>query len=346
MAPTAMDTPSLPSDFDGLADGGEREQDYARIWALLRRTDEERASSYDVDDEWSKLADRLDLDDADALASADAARRAADRDPRAPTSESASRSRRLTGMLTAAALLLCVVGGGLLWWSQPVSVTTAAGERTVVTLPDGSTAELNGATTIEYARGFSSLPFVASSVRRVRLTGEAFFSVVDGPRAFRVETPNARVEVLGTTFNVQARTTDGSPETAVAVASGRVRVAGVSPSSGGTAASVVLDEGGQTSRVVGANGTPSPPTAINLKYVQAWRQGGFGAIGAPLPTILRELERRFGTSLRLGVSPSKTDTMTLHYARDARLEDVLRDICLIQNLTFHETSQGYELVRK
>ncbi|HKL87362.1 MAG TPA: DUF4974 domain-containing protein, partial [Salinibacter sp.] len=82
------------------------------------------------------------------------------------------------------------------------------------------------------------------------------------------------------------------------------------------------------------------------KYVQAWRQGGFVAIGAPLPAILRELERRFGTSLRLGVPPSKTDTMTLHYARDARLEDVLRDICLIQNLTFHETSQGYELVRK
>jgi transmembrane sensor len=109
---------------------------------------------------------------------------------------------------------------------------------------------------------------------------------------------------------------------------------------------VVLDRSGQTSRVVGIDGTPTPPETINLKYVQAWRQGGFGVVGAPLPVVLRELERRFDTTLRLGVPAAETDTMTLHYARDARLTDILRDVCLLQNLTFRETSRGYELVGK
>jgi transmembrane sensor len=347
-----MDTPSLPSDFDALADGDG--QDYARLWALLRRTDEERGAAYDVDAEWDRLADRLDLDDADATSSKESAsseeppsapdRRAADREARSPAS-AASRRSRWPQVLTVAALLLCIVGGGLLWWSQPVTVATAAGERTVVTLPDGSTAELNGATTIEYPRGFASLPMVGSSARRVRLEGEAFFSVVERDRPFRVETPNARVEVVGTEFNVHAPR-DNIPTTRVTVASGRVRVAGADAEGPSARTPVVLDKSGQTSQVVGIGGTPTPPETINLKYVQAWRQGGFGVVGAPLPAVLRELERRFDTTLRLRVPAAATDTMTLHYARDARLTDILRDVCLLQNLTFRETSRGYELVGK
>ncbi len=95
----------------------------------------------------------------------------------------------------------------------------------------------------------------------------------------------------------------------------------------------------------GRNAPPSAPTLTDLKYVQAWRTGGFGLAEASLPAILRELEHRFGVSLRLKVPAAETDTMTLHYARDARLEDVLRDVCIVQGLTYRETSQGYELVR-
>jgi transmembrane sensor len=343
-----MDTPSLPSHFDDLAADDGEEQDYARIWRLLQRTGEGRAASYDVDEEWDQLASRLGLDDAaDAEtesardASAPSPRRADDRAARSSDASGTARRRRWAQVLTVAALVLSLAGGAVLWWSQPVSVTTAAGERTDVTLPDGSTAELNGATTITYPRGFSSLPWTDAPAREVRLDGEAFFSVVEGDRPFRVTTPNARVEVLGTAFNVRARPADGRPETRVAVASGRVRVAGAAPDAG----SVVLDERGHASRVTGVDAPPTPPQTTDLKYVQAWRTGGFGLVEASVPAILRELERRFGTSLRLGVPAAETETMTLHYARDARLEDVLRDICIVQGLTYRETSQGYELVR-
>jgi len=345
-----MDTPSLPSDFDELADSGDEEQDYERIWALLQRLDDKRAASYDVDDEWAQLADRLDLngtEETTGAASRSAAqqeRRASDRGPRTPDAASSTRLQRWQQVLTVAALILCVVGGGLLWWSQPVTVSTAAGERTVVTLPDGSTAELNGATTLTYPRGFSSLPLIDSSIRRVTLEGEAFFSVTDGERPFRVETPNARVDVEGTAFNVRTRSQGGTPKTEVTVESGRVRVA-AQTALDPAAEPVLLDESGETSHVVGTS-APTAPTKKALKYVRAWRTGGFGMAGASVPTILRELEHRFGTSLRLKAPVAETDTMTLHYARDVQLEDILRDISLIQNLTYRETSQGYELVRK
>ena len=70
---------------------------------------------------------------------------------------------------------------------------------TLINLPDGSTAKLNANTKIEYPERF------ASGVRKVRLSGEAFFEVTkDSTRPFRIETTNASVEVLGTSFNVSA----------------------------------------------------------------------------------------------------------------------------------------------
>jgi len=336
-----MDSNSLPSDIEGLLENEEAPPEYERLWSLLRRVDAARGAAYDVDREWEQLADRLDLEadappvDAEAPA---AERRAPDRAAR--PAEDAPPSRRWIQAVAAAVLVAVLVGGGW-WWAQPVQVRTAAGEQAVVTLPDGSTAELNGATTLSYPRGVAALPWTPPA-RRVRLDGEAYFSVDSRERPFHVSTANARVTVLGTAFNVRARRAEGTPDTEVVLASGRVAVRGE-----GTPVSeraVRLTQGGQASRVRGT-ADPTPPTAVDLKYVAAWRQGGFALAGAALPVVLRELERRFGTSLQLRVPVAQTDTMTLHYARDAQLTNVLRDICLIQDLSYRETSQGYELVR-
>lgn len=344
-----MSASPFPSGFDGLdglSDDEETDPDFERLWTLLQRADAERGRAYDVDREWNALADRLDLDDQSDAATAEEVSPAPDRrdDDRSPQSHSATRPAlsRWATALTVIMLAVGIIGGGL-WWGSTVSVQTPPGERRVVTLPDGSTAELNGATTLAYPRGFTSLPVVGTAARTVHLDGEAFFDVTERERAFRVETANAEIEVLGTAFNVRARDEEAEPETRVAVESGRVRLqaAGMTPDS---SASVVLERKGQVSYVAGPNGRPSRPRTMDLKYVEAWRQGGFALAGAALPTVLRELERRFGTSLQLRVPRAETDTMTLHYARDAQLSNVLRDICLIQGLSYRETSQGYELV--
>ena len=331
------ETPPLPPDL--RPPDADAARDYERIWTALHQTDEAQASEYDVDAAWTDLADRLDLDPS-AQSVKD---RRADRPARPPNEKNDLRFSPRARTLMITALLLCAVAAGGWWWQQPVSVTTAAGEQTIVALPDGSTAEINGATTLSYDRGFQSLPWVPAPERRVRLTGEAFFDVRDAERPFRVVTPNARVEVMGTTFSVHARTDDDTPETTVTLSSGRVRlkptVAASSPNS-----SVTLSEAGHTSRVV-ADQAPSSLETVDLKYRRAWRDGGFAIRNAALPTVLAELERRFGVPLSLRADPSKTAPMTLHYAAEAQVEEVLHDICVIQGLSYRETSQGYELVR-
>lgn len=88
---------------------------------------------------------------------------------------------------------------------------------TVITLPDGSTVKMNASTKIEYPEHF------AADVRKVKLSGEAFFEVTrDTAHPFIIETKNASVEVLGTSFNVSAYPEAGLVE--VNVKTGKVKL--------------------------------------------------------------------------------------------------------------------------
>lgn len=338
-------TPDLPPDVRSLASSDEDERALEHIWRQLDAPERKRPS-YDVDAGWDELSRRLDLAGADATESSGTNRRFSEREARAPSRGVNTGVRRWTHGLVAAVLILALVGAGAWWGTQPVTVATAPGERTTVTLPDGSTAELNGQSSLSYPRGFTRIPVLGETVRRVTLEGEAYFSVVEEDRPFRVETANAAVEVLGTEFNVRARHDEGPPDTEVTLASGRVRVAPLAELEAVSRKPVVLDDRGASTRVTGSDPSPLTPTPADLKYVNAWREGGFAMSDARLPAVLRELEYRFGTPLQLAVLPSETETMTLHYATEITLKDVLRDICLIQNLSFRETSQGYELIRE
>jgi transmembrane sensor len=346
--PSNMNEDDLPPDLGALAKSEDARQDYAALWRLLHRADEATDASFSVDAAWKDLSDDMDFA-ASSTGTATAPERprmqtAADRParPSAPKPTTPSWTRRLA---VAAVLVLGVAVGITAWWSRPISVQTAAGEQTTVTLPDGSTVQLNGATTMAYARGFSSLPWIGAAERRVTLQGEAFFSVTPAQRTFRVETPNAVVDVLGTTFSVRSRTRGEMPATEVVLASGRIRLsASRADTAGVQGSSVVLAEAGQQSRVEGRDASPSPPQAYDLKYATAWRNGGFAVRSAPLPAVLRELELQFGTTIQLSVPVAQTDTMTLHYARDVRLEDVLRDIAVVQGLSYRRINRGYQLL--
>jgi len=72
------------------------------------------------------------------------------------------------------------------------------GEKSLITLPDGSKIKLNSESHVEYFSDFDQ-------ERSVKLIGEAFFEVAkDTSRPFYVNTGDLRVRVLGTSFNVQA----------------------------------------------------------------------------------------------------------------------------------------------
>jgi len=137
--------------------------------------------------------------------------------------------RRLPDQLSwsrlAAVLLLLIVATVLLWQarahffqaSAPTWTTvSAAAQRRLVHLPDGSTVWLARRSRLSYPADFGQ------HRRSVRIRGAAFFEVQKNPaKPFVVSTPELTVQVLGTSFQVLAR---ANTTTEVAVATGVVVV--------------------------------------------------------------------------------------------------------------------------
>lgn len=88
------------------------------------------------------------------------------------------------------------------------SIYVPPGSRTSITLPDGSLVWLNSNTSFKYPTTF------ASENRIVELNGEAYFEVAKNEdKLFIVKTNKYNVEVLGTTFNVEAYANEASFKT-------------------------------------------------------------------------------------------------------------------------------------
>ena len=99
---------------------------------------------------------------------------------------------------------------------QNIVLTANAGNM-LVRLPDGSLVALNLGSTITYPEKFTG------GKRKIEISGEAYFNVKhDKAKPFVIASGNARVEVLGTSFNVNTQAASGNIE--VVLTSGKVAV--------------------------------------------------------------------------------------------------------------------------
>ncbi|SEJ48856.1 FecR family protein [Dyadobacter sp. SG02] len=99
----------------------------------------------------------------------------------------------------------------------PVESKTANGQQRKLVLPDGTRVTLNAGSAISYPEAFEG------NIRKVTLTGEAFFDVVRNEKAaFVITTGDVVTKVLGTSFNIRAYPENKAVQ--VAVVSGKVKV--------------------------------------------------------------------------------------------------------------------------
>ncbi|SHM45271.1 FecR family protein [Chitinophaga jiangningensis] len=159
------------------------------------------------------------------------------------------------------------------------TMTTPKGRQFQVTLPDGTRAWLNAASSIRYPTTF------AANERRVEVTGEVYFEVAKNVNSpFFVTVGNkAAIEVLGTSFNVNAYTNEAAIRTTLA--DGSVRVIALP---GGKGSSLVLKPG-QQAAISGQQLTLA--SKADLEKVMAWKNGLFNFDGASLEEVMRQLER-------------------------------------------------------
>lgn len=227
-------------------------------------------------------------------------------------------SRRLSlGVALAGGAVLTAVGGAWLVIQHPWtaltwvaghetrSFATASGERSALTLEDGTQVTLAPQSRLRVAAGFGV------ETREVTLEGEAVFTAVhDAKRPFVVRTAQAVMRDLGTTFDVQAYR--GAATTRVVVAEGRVAVRGVSLAAGQVA-------------VLGSQGPAQVTSGAQVDDYLAWRTGRLVFDATPVPDVLITLARWYDVDVRVADPALAARHVTATYT-NAPLDEVLTSL--------------------
>ncbi len=190
-------------------------------------------------------------------------------------------------------------------------MTTPAGRQFQVTLPDGSNVWLNAASSIRFPTSF------AGNERRVEVTGEVYFDVVkNANQPFIVAVKDKiDIEVLGTSFNVNAYENEHSIRATLINGSIRVGV----PSTDLKKA-VILQHNQQAKvidKLITVEDNQDP------EKILAWKNGLFNFDGANLEEVMRELERWYNIEVVYENGIPDSDKFIGEMTRQIALTDLL-----------------------
>lgn len=204
--------------------------------------------------------------------------------------------------------------------AQMIEVKTNPGMTTTVDLPDGTKVYLNSESSLTYPSFFSK------DKRDVKLTGEAFFEVQKDPEhRFIVSGPHhTQIEVLGTSFNVEAFERDSFISTTLV--EGKVRFA--------------YQKNRQPAMVDMKPGQKLmyDTTSSQVKLIQtsgetetAWKDGKIIFQATPLPEALRMLEKRFNVTFVLSNNRLRGEAFNGSFTNQ-RLERILEIFKISSNI--------------
>lgn len=179
------------------------------------------------------------------------------------------------------------------------TMSTPVGGQYQVTLPDGTKAWLNAASSITFPTAFTG------EKRQVKIYGEVYFEVArNNQKPFMVDVDGKSVvEVLGTSFNINSYHDEGSIRTALL--EGSVKIMYGKEES-------VLKPGYQATIAFSGQPPGSKDSAIqiqpaHLDQALAWKNGLFSFNDADLRSVMRELERWYDINVQYrGAVPAIT----------------------------------------
>lgn len=201
-----------------------------------------------------------------------------------------------------------------------------------ITLPDGSVVTLNRNSKLSYPKEFSG------SVREVTITGEAFFEVEpDASRPFVIDAGNARIKVLGTSFNVCAY--PGEETVDVLVETGKVEVSCHSRAVSSDC-NVVLVPG---EKGVLSNREFTLRKSVNTdRNITSWKTRRFVFDQTPLSEVVNALEKVYFVNIQL-VDPGMNNlTLTANF-NNQPIDFILDVVSLTFNLELKAMNGQYFL---
>jgi len=234
----------------------------------------------------------------------------------------------IPAFIRIAAMVIIVAGLGWLLFEvvspQKVTVASAMDEKNIeVLLADGSKVYLNRNSRLVYPATFGN------NNRRVALRGEAYFDIApDKSKPFIIDAGNARVRVVGTSFNVI--TNNGNNEVEVFVTTGTVML-----TSNDGSQSLTLEPG-----YVGKLSELNTSSAINtnVNYL-SWNTDMLSYNGERLGVVFADLKRSYNIDI-VAADPSINDyriTTTFEF-KDLPKDTIINIICTTFNL--HSVMEG------
>ncbi|WP_298732555.1 FecR domain-containing protein [uncultured Chitinophaga sp.] len=234
----------------------------------------------------------------------------------------------------AASVLVLVLAGGIYLARNPgkgpattgLTVTEQADRSAVkkIALPDGTLIWLNFDSKLRYTQ---------ASSRELWLEGEAYFEVAPQQgNAFLVHAGKLDVEVLGTSFNIDAYT----PEAAITVTVSGGKVA-VGNEQGRL---IALSENQQA--VYYSEKNTIDTARINAADYNAWREGQLVFRNLTFARIAQRLERAYNVRIRFATAPVANAMLTARFDRNTALKDILKMLCDIYGFSYREAPGGNE----
>jgi len=198
-------------------------------------------------------------------------------------------------------------------------VSTPAGQRAFVRLPDSTTIWLNARTKLRYPVSFTE------EERRIELEGEAFFDVKkDINHPFVVSTENYDVRVTGTSFNVYAY--KGRNEFSTSLTEGSVHIVDRQNESH----SIQLNP---NERVEFINGRLAKTDFYNMDFL-LWKDGIYAFDDLSFSDIIKKLELYYDVSIVVNNNNIKNFKFSGKFRQRDGVERVLQTLQKIHPFSF------------
>ncbi len=232
----------------------------------------------------------------------------------------------------AASVALIAVAGYFIWASQFKSNSiqvVAQNWGEVIILPDNSQIILNKGAEITYPKEFSS------ENRMVSLSGEAFFEVTSNEnKPFVVNLSQSKVEVLGTSFNINDNIDNNKTEVVVSI--GKVRFTNALNSE-----SVTLTKGEKGTLMKSTNMIAK--TINNDVNLMAWKTRKIVFNNMELDKVIKTINSLYDAQISFSADIGVNCNVTVSFENQS-LEAVLSVLKLTLNLKYKKSGDVIEII--
>ena len=227
----------------------------------------------------------------------------------------------------AAIVVVAFIAGNQLRPSAPPEkeiryseITVPFGQMSQLTLSDETKIWLNSGTTLRYPERF------AENSRSVTIEGEAYFEVSKmAHKPFTVNTPDMKVEVMGTSFNLSAYPEDAT--TSATLVEGKIDI---QTSAGKTIAHI------NAGQMATKNKTEPNIEIRNVKtaFYASWIDGKIFFDDEPLDQIAVKLERWFNVEIVFANEHLKSHRFTGTILKNKPVDQIMQALELISPIRF------------